>query len=77
VRPPDTNIVFVDLEHPALDRDRLRDAMAARGILVWPFGPQRLRLMTHLDVDDADVERAVVALRSVVEEALSAPAPRG
>jgi len=77
VRPPETNIVFVDLEHPALDRDRLRDAMAARGILVWPFGPQRLRLMTHLDVDDADVERAVVALRSVVEEALSAPAPRG
>src|SRR5436309_10716161 len=51
----ETNIVRVDLEHPALDRDRLRDALDARGVKVWPFGRRRLRLMTHLDVDDAGV----------------------
>ena len=38
VRTPETNIVFADLEHPALDRDRLRDRMSERGVLVWPFG---------------------------------------
>jgi threonine aldolase len=73
VAEPETNIVFADLEHPALDRNALRDAMEARGVLVWPFGKRRLRLMTHLDVDDAAVARAVAALHAAVEEALAAP----
>jgi hypothetical protein len=32
---------------------------------VWmtQFGPRRLRAVTHMDVDDAGVERAVAAFR--------------
>jgi threonine aldolase len=76
VRPPETNIVFADLEHPALERDKLRDAMHERGVMVWPFGPRRLRLMTHLDVSDQDVEAAAAAFASAVEETLPKPAYR-
>jgi threonine aldolase len=76
VRVPETNIVFADLEHPALDRDRVRDAMAQRGVLVWPFGPRRLRLMTHLDVSDADVKAASAAFLETIEEAIPKPAVR-
>ena len=70
VRAPETNIVFADLEHPALDRDRLRDAMRERGVLVWPFGRRRLRLMTHLDVSDEDVAAAAAAFLDAAHEAM-------
>jgi threonine aldolase len=76
VLTPETNIVFADLEHPALDRDRLRDALEERGVMVWPFGARRLRLMTHLDVSDADLEAASTAFLSAVEDALPKPVGR-
>src|SRR5438876_1086175 len=41
-----------------LDGARLWNAAAAPGVLVAPFGPRRLRAVTHLDVARADVERA-------------------
>jgi len=59
---PQTNIVFVEL---AQDRapgvvERLR----ARGVLAT--GLYRLRLVTHLDVDADDVERAIGILRATL-----------
>jgi len=62
VVPPQSNIVFVDL---AADRaagtvERLR----AAGILC--NGLYRLRLVTHLDVSAADIERAVSVLRATL-----------
>jgi hypothetical protein len=33
------------------------------------FGPRRMRAVTHLDVDDAGVVRAVDALREAAAEA--------
>jgi threonine aldolase len=40
--------------------DRLRDA----GVLAGTIGPGMLRLMTHLDVDDDDIEVALAALET-------------
>ncbi|MDA8199069.1 MAG: low-specificity L-threonine aldolase [Thermaerobacter sp.] len=51
--PVPTNMVMVDVLGP-VDR-LLRDAQAA-GIRLGTVGPQRLRLVTHLDIGDADVE---------------------
>jgi threonine aldolase len=59
VQSPQTNIVFVDLApekaHGAVDRLR------AAGILCT--GLYRLRLVTHLDVTAADIQRAIPLLR--------------
>ena len=59
VEPAQTNMVFAELEprHVA----GLAGHLAARGIdaLVYP----RLRLVTHLDVDGAEIDIAVAALR--------------
>jgi hypothetical protein len=41
-----------------------------------PSGPRRIRAITHLDVDDAGVERAIAAFREAVEET-QAPAGDG
>ena len=75
--PPASNILFVDLA-PALvqartaarwggEHDTLVEHLRSRGVLCT--GLYKLRFVTHLDVDAAAVDRAVVEIRS----ALGAP----
>jgi threonine aldolase len=62
VAPVHTNIVFVDIAPSAKEKAvGLVDFLAARGVLA--NGLYRLRFVTHLDVDDAGVERAIAAMR--------------
>lgn len=65
VSDPETNIVFVDLEDPALELPAVHRELEARGVRLWPFGPRRLRAIAHLDVDDAGIERAIATLSEV------------
>jgi threonine aldolase len=64
VPEPDTNIVLVDLEDPALDLHAVKTALDAHGVQLIDFGPRRLRAVTHLDVDDAGIDRAIEAMRA-------------
>lgn len=59
---PETNIVMLDIEAPSVDAGDLLAALASEGVLMVPFGPTRIRAVTHLDVDDEGVARAVQAL---------------
>ncbi|HEY5514178.1 MAG TPA: low-specificity L-threonine aldolase [Geomonas sp.] len=59
VSPANTNILFVT--PPAGSAARLREALAGEGILLG--GGNSLRLVTHLDVTAADVERTVGAFQ--------------
>jgi threonine aldolase len=62
VEPPHTNIVFVDLVGPARARSQgLIEGLAAQGVLAT--GLYRLRFATHLDVDQAGIDRAIDAIR--------------
>ena len=63
---PDTNIVFFELDD-ALDGVEFRERLAAEGVLCSGTGPQRVRMVTHLDVDDAAIDEAVAAAGRVVE----------
>ncbi|MDB4949215.1 MAG: hypothetical protein JWM27_1864 [Gemmatimonadetes bacterium] len=67
---PETNIVMVDLEDARLEPAALLAALERRGTRMTQFGPRRLRAVTHLDVDDAGIERAAAAWDEVVAEAL-------
>jgi threonine aldolase len=51
----DTNIVLVDVD----DSRRVAAECRADGVLVSAFTPRQLRLVTHLDVDDAAIDYAV------------------
>ena len=64
---PDTNIVFVTLDHPALEANEVLAALAERGIWMSRYGVRRLRAIAHLDVDDAGIDRATAAFRDAVE----------
>lgn len=63
---PQTNIVMLDLEDEALTMEAMLRGLEERGVRMVPFGPRRIRAVTHLDVDDAGIERAVAAFNEVV-----------
>lgn len=63
---PDTNIVMIDLEDGLGAMDVL-DRARAQGVLVTPWHPTRVRCVLHLDVDDAQLERAAGVLRELLD----------
>ena len=61
---PQTNIVVADVV-----AGRLSDWLAAferEGILAVAFGPQRMRLVTHLDVARADIDEALSRIQRMI-----------
>lgn len=64
---PDTNIVMLDLEAEALEPEAVLARLAEEGVLMVRFGPRRLRAVTHLDVTDEGIEKALEALSRVTE----------
>jgi threonine aldolase len=58
----DTNIVVLDVA----DASAVAGAAAEQGVLTSALGPRFLRLVTHLDVADDDVDRAIEVLGPLV-----------
>ncbi len=57
----ETNIVLIDIERDNLDAEALAAALAERDVLALPFGPSRLRCVTHHEITARDVERTIAA----------------
>lgn len=66
VMPVMTNIVLLTLEdsHPV---EAFLQDLRARGILAVRFGPRMVRMVTHLDVDDAAIATVIDTLHSIAE----------
>lgn len=62
----ETNIVMVRVEHPRHDPASLALALEARGVRVLPMNARVLRFVTHLDLDEEDVERCVAELAELL-----------
>lgn len=63
---PETNIVMIDLVDTELDAPAIAERLGAAGVRLSVFSARRLRAVTHLDVDEAGVRRAVDALADIV-----------
>ncbi|HEX7746563.1 MAG TPA: GntG family PLP-dependent aldolase [Micromonosporaceae bacterium] len=57
-----TNIVPLDLGKSPLDAPALGAAARSAGVLVSVLGPRTARLVTHLDLSDRDIDRAIERL---------------
>ncbi len=66
--PVETNIVILDVEATGLNADIIADKLSAANVRVGVFGPAKLRLITHLDVPDDGVGRAVDAFRRAIAQ---------
>jgi threonine aldolase len=65
----ETNIVALEVPPGAPAAPQLAAEASAAGVLVSVLGPRRMRLVTHLDVDDAGVDRACEVLAGIVARA--------
>lgn len=65
---PDTNIVLLDLMELGQTAEAALAKLAEAGVLMVPFGPTRLRAVTHLDVSTDEVERAAEVVAEVLGE---------
>jgi threonine aldolase len=54
----ETNIIVFDLAPGAPDAATVVQAAQARGVLVYAFGPRRIRAVTHLDLTAEQCRRA-------------------
>jgi threonine aldolase len=63
----ETNIVLVDLAASLPAADVAAAALRTAGVRCLPFGPRRLRLVTHLDVNRAACERAATIMAQTLQ----------
>lgn len=62
----ETNIVYFDVDPRLGTGKALCDALRERGVWMIAVAPQRVRAVTHLDVDAAGIERAIAVIRETV-----------
>ncbi len=63
MQPVETNIIIFDLDDAAPLAADIVAGMKADGVLIGAFGPRRIRIVTHLDVDAQAGEDLLVALK--------------
>ena len=61
----ETNIVFYDVAGTGLPARDFVESLSESGILALALGPSRIRMVTHQDVNRADCEKAVSAIKRV------------
>ncbi len=66
VDPPETNIVLVEIERP----EEFMHALAREGVLATPGKAGFVRLCTHLDIGDKEIEAAVETASRITADAL-------
>jgi threonine aldolase len=66
VDPPETNIVLVEVEKPGA----FLQALAREGVLATPGKAGFVRLCTHLDVGDEEIEAAIEVAAGIAADAL-------
>jgi len=61
-----TDIVIFSLHRPGMTPEQLVATMRQRGVLFFPIGGDRLRLVTHYGVEENDVDYAIAQFREVL-----------
>jgi threonine aldolase len=62
----ETNVVPLDLTKHALDAPAFAVKAKEQGLLLGVVGARRVRLVVHLDADDAAIDRAIEVLRTLL-----------
>jgi threonine aldolase len=60
-----TNIVVIDVSDSGFTVDECTLLLEQHGVLVVPFGRTTVRAVTHLDIDDDDVEKSISVFAKV------------
>jgi threonine aldolase len=63
-----TNIIILDLKKSGWSSSNFLQSLAKRNVLAVPVDSEKIRMVTHLDVERHSVEKAAVAVREVVQQ---------
>ena len=66
VLPAETNIVIFDTTQDGPTAAELVSELLSRGILVGAFGERRIRIVTHIGVDQSDTDRLCDELKTLL-----------
>ena len=66
----ETNIVGLDITSMKITAAQLSEQLKASGILASALGPKYLRVVTHLDLSDSDIEKVNQVLPQLLQRAL-------
>ncbi|MCW3053199.1 MAG: L-threonine aldolase [Chthonomonadales bacterium] len=61
-REPPTNMVYFQTQVPAA---QVAEALAAHDVLCGVTAPHRIRMVTHLDIDQEDINRTIAILHQI------------
>ncbi|MCB2198374.1 aminotransferase class I/II-fold pyridoxal phosphate-dependent enzyme [bacterium] len=64
----DTNIILLDLSKRGVDAENFAETVGKRGLKVTLAGAQKVRFVTHLDVNDSDIEEAIAIVTELYGE---------
>ena len=62
----ETNIVIFDVANTGMTGSQVAEAMKKEGVLIHAFGRTQIRLVTHLDVSNEDIEKALKAFEKAL-----------
>ena len=62
----ETNIVIFDVAQTGMTAPQIAEAMKKEGVLIYAFRKDKIRMVTHLDVNLDDVETALKAFRKIL-----------
>ncbi len=65
----ETNILVFDVSGTGLSATEISAQLKERGVLANAISPQAMRMVTHYDVSEAGIERAVAAMDQIVQAA--------
>ncbi len=71
--PFETNILFFTVEPKLGTAAEFCSRLAERGVLMLPTAPATVRAVTHLDVDQDGVDRAVEKIQGVARSTMGSP----
>jgi threonine aldolase len=62
----ETNIIFLRFNHPRISLQEFLNKLKERNILALGLAGQ-IRLVTHKDINDEDIEKAIKAFKEILE----------
>lgn len=68
----ETNIVYFEIAESTGTAKSLCNKLHDQGVWVLPIGPQRVRAVTHLDVSETDIDKAITILRQTLKQVAAA-----
>ena len=72
VLPADTNIVIFDISQDGPTAAELVSELLMRGFAVGAFGERRIRIVTHIGVDQEDTDRLCAELKTLLSPPIDA-----